>query len=535
MKAYPRVLPLGDSAATVELGDGIDPALNARVVALDRALARSPFAGLREAVPTYRALLVLYDPARAAFTEVRDALLARAAAVPEALPRGRLHEIPTRYGGEDGPDLAAVARDHGLAEAQAIALHSSVAYTAFMVGFTPGFAYLGLLPEALEVPRKATPRVRVPAGSVAIAGRQTAVYPVASAGGWHLLGRTSLLLFDPALVPPALIRPGDRVRFVPVPELPEPAPPARPAPRTGTAAIEVVEGGLLTTVQDGGRASHRRFGVTGAGPMDTRSHRLANRLVGNAEDAAGLECTVSGPVLRFERPVHFAIAGADLGATLQRADLGDWPVPLGTRVLARPGNVLAFAGRRAGCRAYVAFAGGVDVPVVLGSRSTDFAAGFGGLDGRALRAGDRLALGESPPRPFVESPATSIAAETPTVRVVLGPQHDLLTDASIADFLAAPYAVLSTSDRVGCRLSGPRLQHRGPAEIVTDGMVAGSIQVPPDGQPIVMMADGPTTGGYPKLATVITADLPLLAQVTPAEGGVRFAVVSVEEAQRAPR
>jgi KipI family sensor histidine kinase inhibitor len=504
------------------------------VRALDRALAAAPFDGFLEAVPSYRALLVLYDAGRVGFSELRDVLLARAAA-PEDAPPGRLHGVPTHYGGDDGPDLAEVAHSHGLTEAQVIALHGSVDYTAFMLGFTPGFAYLGVLPAALDTPRRATPRVRLRAGSVAIAGRQTAVYPVPSPGGWHLLGRTSLRLFDPALDPPALIRPGDRVRFVPVPELEEAAPPALPSSAGGSAAIEVVEGGLLTTVQDLGRPGYRRFGVTAGGPVDARSHRLANRLVGNPEGAAGLECTVAGPALRFLCAAHFAVTGADLGAVLQRADLGDWPVPLATRLFARPGNMLRFTGRRSGCRAYLAFAGGIDVPVVLGSRGTDLAGGFGGQEGRALRAGDLLAVGEEPGRAGPEAPPAAIVSGAPTVRVVLGPQHDHLTEASLAAFLAAPYAVLATSDRVGCRLSGPRLAHRGPAEIVTDGMVAGSIQIPPDGQPIVMMADAPTTGGYPKLGTVIEADLPLLAQVMPGEGEVRFVAVSVEEAQRARR
>ncbi len=529
------MLPVGDSAVTAELGEGIDPVVNARVRALDRSLAESPFPGLREAVPTHRALLVLYDPRRLGFADVRALLLERAAAAPGPARPGVLRTIATRYGGEDGPDLAEVARARGLSEAEAIALHSSAEYTAFMLGFTPGFAYLGLLPPALETPRKATPRVRVPAGSVAIAGRQTAIYPVASPGGWSLLGRTSLRLFDPGVDPPALILPGDRVRFHPVRALPEIEPLPAPPPPIGGAAIEVVEAGLLTTVQDGGRAGHRRLGVTSAGPMDAASHREANLVVGNPDTTAALECTVAGPTLRFLRPVPFAVTGADLGTVLQRADLGDWPVPLGTRVLARAGNVLSFTGRRAGCRAYVAFAGGIDVPLVLGSRATDLGGGFGGLEGRALRGGDPIALGDGPlpaPAGAAFRPASSA---TPVVRVVLGPQDDHLTEASVARFLSEPYSVLATSDRIGCRLSGPQLEHRGAAEIVSDGMVMGVVQVPPDGQPIVMMADGPTTGGYPKLATVITADLPLLAQVTPGEGRVRFAAVSVEEAQRALR
>jgi KipI family sensor histidine kinase inhibitor len=528
---FPRALPVGDAALSLELGDALDAATSARVRALDLALAKEPFDGFRESVPTHRSLLVLFDPEVARFSSVARALLSLASSPAAALPPGRRHEIPVVYGGEGGPDLPALAREHGLAEREAVLLHSRGEYTAFMLGFTPGFAYLGLVPEALASPRRATPRVRVPAGSVALAGRQTAVYPADSPGGWQLIGRTSRRLFDPFREEPVLVAPGDRVRFVPVAELPPPeAPRAAPAP-PGPAVVEVLEPGLLTTVQDAGRPGHRRVGVSGAGPMDAGAHAAANRAVGNATGAAALECTVTGPSLLFLASLHFAVAGADLGAVLERADLGAWPVPSEARVLARPGNVLRFAGRRSGCRAYVALRGGIEVPVVLGSRSTDLQSGFGGSAGRALAAGDRLALspattgGEPPARP--SSPARPTASAT--VRVVLGPQADHFEEGTLARFLAVPWRVGAASDRVGFRLEGEPLRHAGAREILSDGMVPGSIQVPPDGRPMVMAADGPTTGGYPKIATVVTADLPLLAQLVPGEGEVRFEAVRVEE------
>jgi KipI family sensor histidine kinase inhibitor len=522
---------VGDAAATVEFGDRLDPATNARVLALDRDLARSPFDGLCETVPAHRSLLVLYDPRAARFAAVRRELLTRAAKASAGPPVGRRHEIPTAYGGAHGPDLAELARSCGISEADVRSLHCSREYTAFMLGFTPGFAYLGLLPEALDTPRRPTPRVRVPAGSVAVAGRLTAVYPVASPGGWRLVGRTSVCLFDPRRAEPALLASGDRVRFRPVADLPPPEL-AQPAPRSeGPAAIEVHEAGLLTTVQGAARAGHRRFGVSGAGPLDVAAHAAANRTVGNLEGAAGLECTVVGPSLSFLTAVRFAVAGADLGAVLERADLGPWPVPLGAAVLARPGNVLRFAGRRSGCRAYVAFAGGIDVPAVLGSRACDLQGGFGGFEGRALARGDRLALDTAGDDAIGHDRRPAHCGSSATVRVVLGPQEDQLEPEAVSRFLATAWRVGSTSDRVGCRLEGLPLRHRGAGEILSDGMVPGSIQVPPDGLPIVMMADGPTTGGYPKIATVVEGDLPRLAQLVPGEGELRFEAVTVEEAQ----
>jgi antagonist of KipI len=207
-------------------------------------------------------------------------------------------------------------------------------------------------------------------------------------------------------------------------------------------------------------------------------------------------------------------------------------LPLGLRIFARAGNVLWFRERRSGCRAYVALAGGVAVPVVLGSRSTDLGSGFGGHAGRALRSGDRLPVG-APPRGTPAGGRWEAPTPAPvTLRVVLGPQDDAFELASLARFLTESYAVGAASNRVGCRLAGTRLAHRGAAEIPSEGMVPGSIQVPPDGQLIVMLADGPTTGGYAKVATVVSADLPRLAQLVPGADSVRFEAVSVEEAQR---
>jgi KipI family sensor histidine kinase inhibitor len=527
----PRVLPVGERALTVEFGEAIDPNLNASVRSLDASLSSTALPGVLETVPTYRSLLVVYDPAAIAFAALAARLLKRVSEGGAAPPVGRLIEIPTCYGGAEGPDLPEVAAACHLAEDAVVALHASNEYTALMLGFRPGFAYLGVLPEALALPRRATPRVRVEAGSVAIAGRQTGIYPSVSPGGWHVIGRTNLRLFDPFAEPPAHIGPGDRVRFVPVEGLGAASRATIPSAPTSAPGVLVLEPGFLTTVQARGRAGYRRFGVPLAGPLDPRAHAEANRLVGNPEGAAALECTIAGPTLELLAPVPFAVTGADLGAVLHRADLGDWLVPLGAPVRARAGNVLAFTSRRAGARAYVAFAGGIDVPIVLGSQATDVGAGFGGFEGRPLRAGDVLPLGPRADWPTDARAAWAAPAVRVTVRVILGPQDDHFAEAMRRRFLEEPWRVASTSDRAGCRLEGPVLAHRGPPEIASDGLVPGAIQVPPDGAPIVVMSDGPTTGGYPKIATVVSADLPLLAQLVPGEGVVRFREVSVLEAQ----
>jgi KipI family sensor histidine kinase inhibitor len=213
----PRFLLAGDAALVVEFGDEIDSAINRRVHALARVLAEHSLPGLGEAVPSYRSLLVHYDPLQLSHAEV-EAFVAEALrwCADAPLPEPRLVEIPTVYGRERGPDIGFVAEHNGLTIEDVIRRHSGVTYTVYMLGFTPGFPYLGGLPDALATPRLETPRQRVPAGSVGIAGAQTGVYPLATPGGWRLIGWTPVVLFDAARTPPALLRPGDRVRFVPV-------------------------------------------------------------------------------------------------------------------------------------------------------------------------------------------------------------------------------------------------------------------------------------------------------------------------------
>lgn len=213
----PRFLPAGDAALIVELGDTIDPETNGRVHALARTLQELAAPGLGEAVPSYRSLLLHYDPLALSYTEVQSlaaAALRRCQECP--WPEPRTVVIPTVYGGEFGPDISYVASSHGLAVEEVIRLHSEAAYTVYMLGFTPGFPYLGGLPAQLATPRLATPRTAVPAGSVGIAGLQTGIYPQSTPGGWQIIGRTPCVLFDPFRNPPALLQPGDHVRFAPI-------------------------------------------------------------------------------------------------------------------------------------------------------------------------------------------------------------------------------------------------------------------------------------------------------------------------------
>jgi antagonist of KipI len=297
-----------------------------------------------------------------------------------------------------------------------------------------------------------------------------------------------------------------------------------------TRAIEVLDGGLMTTVQDLGRFGYQRFGVTVSGAMDGIALRAGNRLVGNVDSAAGLEITLLGPEVRFAQPGLLAVTGADLGASVDGR-----PIQMWRTIAVNAGSVLSFLGQRDGLRAYVALGGGVDVPVVLGSRSTSTRSGLGGLEGRPLRAGDRLPLGPAPDGPTAQSRAMRPSAiprcgHRHLVRVVLGPQDEAFSDQGRATFLSADYTVSAQSDRIGSRLDGPRIAHRTSADIVSDGTTLGVVQVSGDGCPIVLMADRGTTGGYAKIATVISADLWRIAQAAPGDR-IRFEAVDLDGAR----
>ncbi|MHB8764856.1 MAG: 5-oxoprolinase subunit C family protein [Deferrisomatales bacterium] len=293
------------------------------------------------------------------------------------------------------------------------------------------------------------------------------------------------------------------------------------------SALRVRRAGPSATVQDLGRRDWQHAGVPVGGAVDALALRLANLAVGNAQAAAGVEVTLGGLEAEFLATARFALAGPVGGARLNGA-----PVPGWQCLEARPGDVLTLAPAALGARDYLAVAGGVDVPEVLGSRSTYLRGDFGGLGGRALRAGDELPLGRpaGAPRGPVPGALRPAYGDPAPLRVVLGPQAEAFTEAGLAALLGGTYRVTDRADRMGCVLDGPRIRHRAGADIVSEGIAEGSVQVPGDGLPIVLLADRPTAGGYPKIATVTTVDLPRIAQARPGDA-VRFAAVTLWEAR----
>ena len=292
--------------------------------------------------------------------------------------------------------------------------------------------------------------------------------------------------------------------------------------------IAVIKPGMLTTVQDAGRWGFQARGVPVAGPMDPVSHRLANALVGNARDAALLEVTLLGPELEFDDERLVAVTGADFELMLDGR-----PAPSQAPFTVSAGSHLRFGARRLGARAYLAVSGGITVPPVLGSRATHLVSAMGGVAGRMLIAGDRLPLGD-PTRPqgTALAPQDALVAlpdRHATLRVLSGPQADYFAPDALDLLQSAPYVVASNSDRMGFRLEGPRLTHARGADIISDATPLGVLQVPASGQPILLMADRQTTGGYPKIATVIAADMTVAGQLAPADT-IAFVVCTPHDA-----
>jgi KipI family sensor histidine kinase inhibitor len=512
--------PLADHGLLFRFGNEIDATLSERIVALVDYLGRQSLPGVQDIIPSYTTLLLILDPS-VADPEALISIVRRGWSGLTHDPGGSHQRseivIPVAYGGEGGPDLLDVARSTGLEPEEIITRHTGGSYQVGAIGFAPGFAFLIGLPPELATPRRSTPRTRVPAGSVGIGGAQTGIYSLPTPGGWSLIGQTTLKMFDPDREPPSLLRAGDRIRFEAVTSPPTTPmsrlAPARPALAfKGRSALEIVTSGLQDTVQDLGRVGYGQIGVNPSGAADRVALVTGNRLLGNPEGAAALEMTLVGPQVRFTLPGWIVLTGADF-----RATLNDLPLPVGAVRVVKPGDELRFPSTppARGARAYLCLQGGIDVPLQLGSWSTDLTAGFGGLEGRPLRAGDRLAVGALRGDVRYEpGPLNSIRS---TLRLMPGPQRDRFPAESWRQFLNTFYTVSPSSNRMGIRLDGPPLMPVGGADIISEGMVTGAIQVTGSGSTDRGAARSGNDWWIPEDRVVVAADLDALGQLKPGD------------------
>lgn len=301
--------------------------------------------------------------------------------------------------------------------------------------------------------------------------------------------------------------------------------------RGSKMGFRVIKGGLLTTVQDLGRNGYQAQGFNVNGVMDRRAFRIANLLLDNPENEAVLECTLIGPTLEFTAPMIISITGGDF-----RPEINDEEVPMYTALYVAEGDVLKLGSARSGRSCYIAFSNYLKVPVVMGSRSTNLKCRIGGFKGRKLEDGDyietritrRIYLPTFLSRTL---PLKEYEENKATIRVILGPEEEVFSKKGIKNFLETEYTVGAEFDRMGMRLEGAYIESKRGSDIISDGIALGSIQVPSHGKPIILLADRQTTGGYGKIATVISVDLPKLVQRR-MDDKIRFIAVTVEEAQR---
>ena len=543
-----RWLPLGSGAVLLELDD------LAQAMALHRQLLAEPIAGVAELVPAARTLLLKLAPGQAPDARLQDALRARweRARAQRALPQpGRVVEIAVRY---DGADLPEVAELLGISVREVVARHTGQPWQAAFAGFAPGFVYLAGGHPCFQLPRRPSPRTRVPAGSVALAGHFSAIYPNASPGGWQLIGTTDARLWDLQRPEPALVQPGFEVQFrdaaeegrvVSLPPAgglekglagPTGSPPAAPSEALGRKApggpaIEVLQPGLQTLVQDGGRRGQAGLGISASGALDRGALRAANRLAGNPVDTPVLENLLGGLRLRSHGRTTLGVAGATLALQVESTSGARRVLRSPATVALDDGDVLSLAAPEAGVRAYVALRGGWQVAPVLGSASRDTLARIGPPP---LQAGDRLAVGGVAPDrlqavalPELDGgPSLPRPGSLVTLDVVLGPRTDWFTPEAVELLQRQEWQVTPQSDRVGMRLQGAEpLARARSEELPSEGTVAGALQVPANGQPLLFLADHPLTIGYPVIAALASHHLDLAAQI-PVGCRLRFRVVA---------
>ncbi|MBO7122517.1 MAG: 5-oxoprolinase subunit PxpB [Treponema sp.] len=539
-----KIVLASEDSLQIQFEQKICPEVNGQISAFVKEFASltKDMPEVIEIVPTYCAASVYFDEKKCKPALLKkialEALETTCGAEAGGVACGKTITIPVCYEGKEfAPDLERVCANARLSEEEAVRIHSSIDYLIYMMGFLPGFPYLGGMDERLETPRLETPRTKIPAGSVAIGGKQTGLYPSESPGGWNIIGRTPLKVFDLERDPIFLYKAGDKIRFEPISksdferfdekkwlgEMGLGGGAAKSALKEKYecgGGIEILEAGLMTTIQDGGIIGFQKYGISQSGVMDKASFDLANALCGNEENAACLETTLLGPKIRFTSDCAFAICGA----VFEGAALDGVHVEMNKRIFAKAGSVLECGRASKGLRSYIAFDGGVLAHKVFGSASTNVKSKIGGYGGRPLAAGDALALGYRNAATLRSSVSAlsgngafgmSRASEDSLVlECVKSSQSDFFGADGLEKFSAAVYTVGAQSDRMGIRFDGPSLDC-GKTDIISDAIPFGAVQITSAGLPVVMAADRQTTGGYAKIACVKKASMHKLAQALP--------------------
>ncbi|WP_028357123.1 urea amidolyase family protein [Brackiella oedipodis] len=505
---------------------------------LHQAIRQAGLKGIQEIVPAARTLLIYFQPWLTTAAALQEQIQALAPYEADHAAQ-KQHILEVEYNGED---LAAIAEYCGMSVAELIKTHTETVYTVAFTGFAPGFAYMAAAEHnRLVVPRRSSPRPRIPAGSVALADEFCGIYPQASPGGWQLLGHTDTPMWDLAREPAALLQAGDQVLFkdsqaakvfaapstntlASIHSVAKQTPAAEPA---RAALLKVLAPGLQTLIQDQGRHGLLSSGVSESGALDQQAFGRANRLCGNPSHTPALEITQGHAKFQVMSPCVIAITGAITELCLTTGKGSQHILPLEHAFSAEVGDVIELKSTRAGVRNYVAIRDGFACPRVLNSASYDTLARLGPAPLQTediLYKGDPLALQTVS---IYEAPAFAMpdAKHIVTLDIELGPRQDWFTDESLNLLTQQHWQVTATSNRIGVRLQGKTpLSRKITRELPSEGTCKGAIQVPQNGQPVLFLNDHPVTGGYPVIASVCAQHLDLAAQLPP-NCHVRFNVL----------
>ncbi len=547
MKQNYHIYPLGETAATIAFEAVIDEAVNDRVTALYQHLVNEKIVGVKDIIPSYHTITLVFDVA--IFTQKIIGFDEMVAIIETATAICNWHMaihhviigIPVCYDASLGLDLEELATSKNLSIEEVIELHTATIYRIYAIGFLPGFAYMGKVNELIANPRKQTPRTNVAKGSVGIAGEQTGIYPLESPGGWNIIGQTPFQLFDANRNEPVLLKMGDSVQFVPIGldefyRIKSNQKRYENTRQNQSTGIQVLKQGLADSVQDLGRYGSQHLGINPTGAMDIVAAQITNFLVGNLANEAVIEMHFPASVFQFQTDAIIALSGSDFAATIN-----DINVPINTPIIVAKDAILRFTKLANGVRCYLAVGGGYSIKPWLNSCSTNLKANFGGYYGRLLQKED--IIGFKKISDFSTQLQNQVCTILPwhvnvanfyksdnNIHILLGNEQPFLCGASKEILLNAEFIITNKSDRMGYRLHGLPLQLLQPLSLISTAVTKGTIQLLPDGELIILMADHQTIGGYPRVSHVAQKDIPKLAQIQMYQA-IKFQLITHQEAQ----
>ena len=558
-----KIYALGDSALTIELGYTINENINHRVLAIAYYMRDLEIVGVLDIMSAYASVSVIYD-----ICEIRKNYTSATRYLTEQIKLAILNcdftvtsqikvvEIPICYDVSLGIDLIEMSLEKKMSITDIIAAHTSKLYRVYLIGFLPGFPYMGIVDESIATPRKKSPRTKIEAGNVGIADAQTGIYPSDSPGGWNIIGKTPLKMFDAKKEYPVFLQPGDDVQFKQISleqfrELKEESEKTNEKlelsqPSPSTSILSVIKSGTADSIQDLGRFGFQHLGINPTGVMDRIAAQTANFLVGNVADEAVLECHFPACSIVFHKSILIAISGGDFTPTLDEKE-----IKLNTPIYVQRGATLNFKKWKNGARTYIAVKNGFEIEKWLGSYSTNLKANAGGFNGRNLKKDDQIKVksdshdvglkmkSEKQDDSFfnfhfsifpwhVEIDNLYAFEE---IEILVGNDFETLTDGSQQKLFSNEFLITMRSDKMGYRLlSDPLIMKNENRFLLSSGVTLGTMQLLPTGQIIILMSDHQTTGGYPKIGHVASASFAALAQ-TPINKKIRFKLINIEEAE----